>query len=410
MDNTKYMNKNMNEYTNIKRNTNNINQKNIITDEKKPLAIYIHIPFCRQKCYYCDFLSFPLYDEEYIMALKKEIKAFASKNAKEYIIKTIFIGGGTPSVIKAMHIMDILEIIYDNFALDANIEISIETNPGTLDTDKLRIYKEAGINRISMGLQSANNENLKMLGRIHTFEQFCDNYDKARQAGFNNINIDLMSALPKQTCTDWENDLNKIAILKPEHISAYSLIIEEGTKFYEKYKSAQDLLPSEDEERKMYYMTKEILNSFGYGRYEISNYAKEGYECKHNITYWQRGDYKGFGLGASSLMNETRTDNVRNIREYIKKIENNEAVIENIQKLDEKSQMEETVFLGLRMMKGIEYASFFKKFKKQFKDIYNKEMQKFISLKLLEEKEGFLRLTDEGINVSNYIMSEFLLD
>jgi oxygen-independent coproporphyrinogen-3 oxidase len=276
--------------------------------QTRELGIYIHIPFCVKKCAYCDFLSAPATEEmkqEYINALLTEIKSY-SGNTKEYIVPNIFFGGGTPSCISADAVLSIMEAIREVFAVDIErLEATIEVNPGTVTRDKLEQYKNAGINRLSFGLQSTNDEELKLLGRIHTFEQFLENYHLARELGFHNINIDLMSALPGQTLSSWENTLETVLKLKPEHISAYSLIIEEGTQFYDLYrpgtKGAAEL-PDEDTDRLMYQRTKEILELNGYRRYEISNYAKPGFECRHNSSYWIGTDYLGVGLGASSLL------------------------------------------------------------------------------------------------------------
>ncbi len=375
---------------------------------KKDLGIYIHIPFCKQKCRYCDFLSFPKYDDNYIECLKKEIVGFEYK--EDYEVKTIFFGGGTPSIIKAEFIKEILELIYSNFFVDKNAEITIEANPGTLNRQKLEIYKLAGINRISMGLQSTDNEKLKNLGRIHNFEEFCENYKLARECGFNNINIDLMSALPGQTVEEWKLDLERIVALNPEHISAYSLIIEEGTPFFEMYYNREELLPTEEEEREMYHITRKILNDNGYNQYEISNYSKSGYECRHNISYWKRTDYIGFGLGAASLINNNRFSNTTDMKEYIQSIVNKKAVAKDIEKLTTNMQMEETMFLGLRMIEGVSYKEFTDKFGVDIKEVYSEVIERFEKNGLLEEKNGRVYLTKEGIDVSNYVMSEFLLE
>lgn len=407
-----------------------------MVENGNPIGIYIHIPFCEAKCAYCDFLSGPSSNENkkrYVDALVEQIKEYSYLN-EEYYIRTIFIGGGTPSSIDPMDIRRILETVYEVFGIDntynsnennqqtlqstSSIEITIEANPGTLTKEKLLIYKESGINRISMGLQSVNDRELKLLGRIHTFEQFEHNYHLARECGFTNINIDLMSALPGQTVDTWESTLKTVIELNPEHISAYSLIIEEGTPFYERYADGSEL-PSEDEDRQMYYLTKKLLKEAGYERYEISNYAKLGFESKHNSSYWERIDYIGFGLGASSCINNTRFHNEDDLALYIEegtRIQNETSVSfeerferKDLQQLTIKEQMEECMFLGLRMMKGVDMNQFEQQFEVQFDKIYGKIVKDMVSDGLLVIKDHHLILTERGIDLSNYVMSEFLL-
>ena len=282
------------------------------------LGIYIHIPFCMQKCIYCDFLSAPADDKtksSYVKALINEIAL--SEAGLDKIVTSIFIGGGTPSSINAEYIKDILEAVKQRYRVDGNAEITIECNPGTINSEKAYIYREAGINRISFGLQSTDDKELRMLGRIHTFEQFKNSLAIARNAGFTNINIDLMSALPGQTIESFTRVLKEAVSLNTEHISVYSLIIEEGTRLYDNIDNYPDI-PDDDDDRKMYALTKEILGQAGYERYEISNYAKAGYECKHNLKYWDRTDYIGFGIGAASLCNHKRYTNISDINNYIK--------------------------------------------------------------------------------------------
>ena len=307
---------------------------------------------------------------------------------------SIFIGGGTPSILTPSQIKDIFKVIKETFKLSDEAEITIEMNPGTVDKEKLRTYREVGINRLSIGLQSALDEELKKLGRIHTFEEFLDTYKLAREEGFHNINIDLMSAIPGQTVESYEHTLRTVAEIKPEHISAYSLIIEEGTPFYERYGQGehQEELPGEEDERRMYKMTKKILAQYGYERYEISNYAKKGYACRHNLGYWERAEYLGIGRGASSLM-----DNQRWIQG------------EEKEEIDRQGQMEEFMFLGLRKMEGVSYAVFEKAFGCTIESVYHEVIQRMKEMGLMEDADGYLRLTERGIDLSNYVMSEFLL-
>lgn len=379
---------------------------------KQDLEVYIHIPFCVKKCNYCDFLSFEKYDEFYVPALIKEIEhvSIEGEDGKDYIVRSIFIGGGTPSILNGDCIEEILQCLYNRFEVDTNAEITIEANPGTVDQRKLEKYKAAGINRISFGLQSTNNCELNELGRIHTYEQFLENYQLARQVGFNNINVDLMSAIPGQTVESWNDVLRNIVKLAPEHISAYSLIIEEGTRFYEKYRKDDTGLPSEEAERQMYYNTKKILEEAGYYRYEISNYSKPGYECRHNIGYWQGVNYIGFGLGASSYVNHTRFSNEKDMNEYLKAVENHcRNLHQEVNSLTIREEMEEFMFLGLRMIEGVSVKEFEEKFHMDFVTIYGESVNKMIEKALLEMNGDKVLLTQKGIDLSNQVLSEFLL-
>ncbi len=365
---------------------------------KKSLGIYIHIPFCVRKCRYCDFLSGPAgvdVQKQYIEMLLTEMEQYR-EHLKKSGIRTVFFGGGTPSILAGKDIVKIMQKLGELGMIEENAEISIEANPGTVTKEKLLCWKDAGINRISFGLQSADHEELKRLGRIHTWEEFEENYKLARACGFTNINVDLMSALPGQTVDSWRTTMEKVTALEPEHISAYSLIIEEGTPFYEAYAEHPELLPSEEDERAMYYETKAFLAKKGYERYEISNYAKPGYECRHNLSYWERIDYLGVGLGAASLLGNVRKTNQTELSEYL--LGNFEGEQEV---LDEVSAMEEYFFLGLRKMKGVDWTSY----KKQ----YQKTVEKLMAEKLIEQDGDYIRLTELGIDVSNYVLSEFLI-
>jgi len=383
---------------------------------KEPMQLYIHIPFCVRKCAYCDFLSFPA-DEQmqsaYVKALQSELDFYGSKY-RDHHISTIFIGGGTPSWLDEGAMASIMECVYRNFEVAADAEITIEANPGTVSDEKFAVYKSVGINRLSIGLQSAHNEELKMLGRIHTFEQFLRMYDKARHHGFTNINVDLMSALPGQTVDGFIANLKKIVRLKPEHISAYSLIIEEGTPFYEMYKNDVELresgkkttfLPSEEEEYETTRRTRELLQAEGYHWYEISNFAKPGRECRHNIGYWKRADYLGVGLGAASLLDNVRYANTSDIYEYVK-CPQEAAVGEAVSR---RAQMEEFMFLGLRMIDGFRREEFEKTFGVAIEGVYGEVIRKLKREELLLQKEGSIRLTEKGIDVSNYVLAQFLL-
>ena len=382
---------------------------------KKNLQIYVHIPFCVQKCLYCDFLSFAAEErvqEDYVNALLEEIRHYG-ETMTDYDVTTIYIGGGTPSYVNHVWIETVLAEIYENFSIKPNVEISIECNPGTLSSWKLGAYKSAGINRLSIGLQSANNEELKILGRIHTYEDFLKSYEMARAAGFDNINVDLMSGLPKQNVTKFLETLYQIIKLRPEHISAYSLIIEKGTPFYDSYKfdlvkqqagMKTDFLPSEDEEYRIYKATQEVLKQNGYVQYETSNYAQKGYECRHNIGYWTRENYLGVGLGAASLIENVRYTNTSNIDTYMQ----GEWVAAE-EPITRKAQMEEFMFLGLRMNEGVSREDFENNFNISIEAIYREPLEELKRKELLVARAGRIFLTDKGRDLSNYCLAKFLL-
>lgn len=398
---------------------------------KRPLGLYLHFPFCVRKCRYCDFLSFPSDEagrEIYLERLKEEIKARGAIY-QDYNIETLFIGGGTPSLMTGQQLTELLDTVRVSFHVSPVGEWTMECNPGTTDAETLRIYRNAGINRLSFGLQSMNDEELKYLGRIHTAKQFAENYQAARRVGFENINIDLMSALPGQTTASWLDTLNKAAAFEPEHLSAYSLIIEEETPFWDLYgddrsgeadmdgiiadggggqqgKAAILTLPDEDSERQMYHLTKRILAEKGYERYEISNYARKGFECRHNLIYWQRKDYLGLGLGAASMVGNRRFSNVSDMTSYMHDWSYCQEEI-----LDRKAQIEETMFLGLRCTAGVSDRMFTEKFGQSMMDIYGDIIRKYLSEGFLiyNPSDGRLAFSEAGTDVSNWILSDFLL-
>lgn len=373
----------------------------------KKIELYIHIPFCKQKCGYCDFLSFPRGEEiqsQYVEALLAEIKKV--EPLLEYEVSSVFFGGGTPSILKAEYLTEILDTLRDRFHFDGNAEISLEANPGTVDEEKLKAYRKAGFNRISFGCQATEDELLKKLGRIHTYDQFLKEYEAARKAGFQNINVDLMSALPGQTLKQWVDALKKIAHLGAEHISAYSLILEEGTSFYEKQDELQ--LPGEEEERRMYEATFEVLGQFGYEQYEISNYAKPGFACRHNVGYWIRTDYLGLGLGAASLLDNKRFSNTDNLEIYLKHSQNPDEIRENVEMLDTKDCQEEFLMLGLRMMRGVSEKEFEEKFGHTLDEIYGDVIDKYVKMGMLVRADGRMFFSRKGISVSNVILADFL--
>lgn len=388
---------------------------------KRPLSIYIHIPFCVRKCLYCDFLSAPASGETmeaYASCLCREIEA-AGKLYPDYEVRTVFFGGGTPSILKKERICQIMEALRRAFSLAEDAEITIEVNPGTVDADKLAAYYAAGINRLSIGVQSLQENELQALGRIHSTEDFFQTYSMAIKSGFNNINVDLMSAIPEQTLESCQDTLRQLLSLDrpPSHISAYSLIIEEGTPFYEN----TPVLPDEEMDRLFYKITNDILKAAGYHRYEISNYAREGCECRHNRVYWERGEYLGFGIGAASLMQETRFSNIRDLQTYLKLLSGEAAdgpstgqltehLRQEVSHLTEREQMEEFMFLGLRLTEGVSKKRFFKTFGKKFTDVYPGISEKLIREGLLVQEGDRLKLTELGLDVSNRVMAEFLFD
>lgn len=387
-----------------------------MSNEKKQLQLYLHLPFCQRKCNYCDFLSAPA-DEStksnYILALQQEIRQ-KSAAYEAYSVPSIFIGGGTPSVYEGAVIARLLDVVADAFFLERDAEITIECNPGTLNQKKAAHYRQAGINRISMGLQSTQDCALRLLGRIHTFADFLRSYDAARKAGFDNLNVDLMSGLPGQQLTDWQDTLKKTVALRPEHISAYSLMIEEGTPFYERYASDEQrraageeplFLPSEDIEQQMYRYTGAYLAAHGYHRYEISNYAKPGYACFHNVGYWKRRNYLGLGLGSASLIENERFHNTAILTDYLK----GRFEKEDSQKLSSKEQMEEFLFLGLRMTDGISIKEFYDQFRFPIDAFYAPVITALCRQGLLSREAGRLSLTEAGISLSNYVLAQFLL-
>lgn len=414
--------------------------------KKKPLSLYIHIPFCKKKCLYCDFLSAPACAQEredYVKALLREISVMA-KLCEEYRIISVFFGGGTPSLLSGAQMKRIMDAIRKGYYLCEDAEITVECNPATADLQKLKAYRERGINRLSIGLQSANDDELKELGRIHTYSQFKDTFSAAREAGFDNINVDIMSALPGQTYESYIHTLDEVIKLNPEHISAYSLIIEEGTPFYARYGENAEaatcdeetqnmecapmypLLPDEDTERRMYYDTAKVLKKAGYLRYEISNYAKEGYECRHNMTYWTGIEYLGLGLGASSCFKGCRYKNIADINDYVQKCREvlsvpkilhgssegipNSPLIEETFVLTADDKMEEYMFLGLRLKKGVSIRLFQQQLGVPMDEVYGKEIEKLKREGLLLQRGDRVYLSKKGTDLANYAMSHFIFE
>lgn len=383
-------------------------------------GIYIHIPFCVHKCIYCDFLSAPADDAvkyAYTKALINEIRNTADKqvidkqindNQTRDKITSIFFGGGTPSVLPDGCIADILMAVRDCFDIEDDAEITMECNPGTVNESRLSEYRAAGVNRLSFGLQSADNNELKMLGRIHTFEQFVESFRLARKAGFNNINVDLMSAIPGQTEATLENTFDKVMALQPEHISVYSLILEDGTYLADNIDKFPPV-PDEDEDRRMYHMTKERLHRAGYERYEISNYSRKGFECRHNLLYWNRGEYYGFGCSAAGFIGNERYSDIRDVKKYIELNGDIEKLHENIENLTKEDAIEEFMFLGLRKMAGVDVMDFQRRFGVPIENVYAKEIEHNVDKGLLIRQGDMLKLTEYGIDICNTVMSDFIL-
>lgn len=375
---------------------------------EKLLEIYIHIPFCVKKCDYCDFLSGPscLKEREaYVKALCEEMTAAAAE-VKKRTVTTVFIGGGTPSVLEENLMEQILCTLNREYTLAEDVEFTIESNPGTLNMEKLKLYRKYGINRLSLGLQSVFDDDLKMLGRIHSFYDFETSFRMAREAGFWNINVDLMSAIPGQSEERWRENLRRVAEFEPEHISAYSLIIEEGTPFSERELD----LPDEDTEYRMYEDTARILQEYGYQQYEISNYARKGLSCRHNIGYWKREEYLGLGLGASSFVHGMRFSNTTDRDWYQKNAHNLSVIREDIQILSKKEEMEEFMFLGLRMTEGISEKEFEQLFDEKLENIYGEVLWRYEKTGHLQKEKEMWKFSREGIHVSNWILADFLQD
>ena len=397
---------------------------------KKPLSIYVHIPFCKHKCMYCDFLSF---DNEtnskkiqYVNALMSEIRMY-KPYADRYSVKTIYIGGGTPTTLDEALISNILKTINNIFNVDRFAEITIEANPGTIKYMDLLAYRELGINRLSIGLQSADDDMLRLLGRIHNYEEFENGFDAARRAGFKNISVDVMSGLPGQDMHTLVDTLTRVTELGPEHISVYSLQVEEGTMLSQR-PDILDMLPDENTERSMYTMTKKVLKAAGYNRYEVSNYSKPGMESRHNTVYWMGGQYIGIGIGAASYFKGERFKNISNLDNYIEICEDIREELtketdrvrlydsatailrEDVQTIYVDSRMEEFMYLGLRMTNGISRKDFQERFNRDVFEVYGDPINKYSTDGYIIVDDDRIRLSDKGIDVSNYILADFILD
>ena len=387
----------------------------------KNIGLYIHIPFCKRKCEYCDFKSYAGKEElvdEYIKWLKYEVKEVGEGNRLDYennldklaIVKTIYIGGGTPSLIDSKYINEILEVVKQNYTLENDLEITIEVNPGTVNQEKLEQYKKSEINRLSIGLQSTHDRLLKKLGRIHNYEEFLNTFELARKVGFENINVDLMLGLPEQSIEDLKESVEEIIKLNPEHISVYSLIVEEGTPFYKKLEENELDLPEEEIERKMYWTVKQELEKAGYIHYEISNFAKAGFESKHNLSCWNQEEYIGFGTSAHSYTNNVRYSNIDSMEEYIDNFKK-ESEADNFvfhEKQNEDSKMKEFMMLGLRKKEGVSIKEFKNRFTLNPIFVYRKELEKLVTEELIEIDGDKIKLTNKGLDLANLVWEEFI--
>ncbi len=372
----------------------------------KSVALYIHIPFCKQKCLYCDFPSFAGKEEYmplYAAALAKEIDSIKDKK-----IKTIFIGGGTPTYL-SLEGWEVIKKSINRLNMCEDLEFTVEGNPGTFTREKLTFFKKMGVNRLSIGLQAFQDSLLKELGRIHTIEDFKQSFKIARELGFDNINVDLMFGLPGQTFKQWIDTLKNVTELNPEHLSCYSLIVEEGTSFYKNFEQGTLNLPEEDLERSMQAEAIEYLREKGYIQYEISNFAKEHRHCRHNLVYWNLGEYIGCGAASHSYNNGIRYRNEENAEKYIEKINTEGCAIVERRKNSLKDDMEEFMFMGLRKSQGISKSEFEKRFNKDIHSVYGDVISKYTDTLFMKEDDNNVFLTYEGIELSNVIMAEFLL-
>lgn len=375
----------------------------------RELSLYFHIPYCKSKCHYCDFNSYADKKHtvtEYFECLNNEIKLH--KNLKGSKVRTIFIGGGSPSVVRGDYVVKIINSCKNHFKFNSNIEISVEANPESLTKQKLIKYKNAGVNRLSIGLQAWQNHLLKDIGRIHTKEQFINAYKIARKVGFTNINIDLIFGLPNQTMEEWIETIKSVIELQPNHLSCYSLKVEEGTKLFEQCEKGAINLPDEDTEREMYYTAKEMLEKAGYIQYEISNFAKPKYQSVHNSAYWTYREYIGFGAGAHSFFNLERAENECSIEKYMSRINNGKFAYDSKQAIDKEEQMSEFIITRLRMSEGINKSEFYKRFHTKIEDIHRNIIDRFVNEGLLEENRRYIKLTDRGLDFGNVVMREFI--
>ena len=374
------------------------------------VGLYIHIPFCRQKCLYCDFPSWAGKEGQmqgYVDALTKEIRKRGTEYTDQQVV-SVFFGGGTPTTLTIPMLEQLMQAVFESWNIAEDAEITTEANPGMLDGEMAAALKKMGFNRLSMGVQAWQNRLLKELGRIHTIEVFRENFKAVREAGFTNINTDLMFALPNQTMEDWQETVKNIVAMNPEHISAYSLIIEEGTPFYDRYEKGE-LKPAEEElDREMYHWAVDYLAEHGYEQYEISNFAKKGRQSRHNRIYWQAEEYLGMGLGSHSYMNGERFHNIYDLQEYIRADGDVSLLKEDIERITEEDALAEFMFLVLRLAEGVSFAGFEERFGQGMKNIYGSQIEELVKDGLLEEDGIGIRLTKRGVDISNYVFEKFL--
>ena len=375
------------------------------------VGLYIHIPFCRQKCLYCDFPSWAGKEGQmqgYVDALTKEIRKRGTEYTDQQVV-SVFFGGGTPTTLTIPMLEQLMQAVFESWDIAEDAEITTEANPGTLDVEMAAALRKMGFNRLSMGVQAWQNRLLKELGRIHTIESFQENYQAVREAGFENVNTDLMFALPNQTMADWQETVKNIVAMNPEHISAYSLIIEEGTPFYDRYEKGE-LKPAEEElDREMYHWAVDYLAEHGYEQYEISNFAKKCRQSRHNRIYWQAEEYLGMGLGSHSYMNGERFHNIYDLQEYIRADGDVSLLKEDIERITEEDALAEFMFLGLRLAEGVSFAGFEERFGQGMKNIYGSQIEELVKDELLQEDEIGIRLTARGVDISNFVFEKFLI-
>ena len=376
----------------------------------KEIGLYLHFPFCVKKCAYCDFLSFPTTEDVkkiYAASLIREIRAYAEA-AADCTVTSVFLGGGTPSIMPPSQLRSVFHALLDSFRIAPDAEISMEMNPGTVNEGNLSFIFDY-VNRVSLGVQSFRDEELLLLGRIHSAEQAVRSIELLRKSGVKNLNLDLMSGIPAQTAKSWEETLRRALEFEPEHISAYSLIVEEGTEFRKRQKAGKLSLPDEETEREMYRISGEILEGAGLLQYEFSNYAREGFRCRHNVRYWKRGDYLGLGLGAASLFDGKRWHNTRNLEHYFAHSADPGQIVCELEQLDKRAEIEEFLFLGLRMRDGVSEAEFRQAFGLELRDIYGEVIDRQTGEGLLAAEEERIFLTPRGIDISNVVLADYLL-
>lgn len=379
--------------------------------DKQSLGLYIHIPYCIHKCGYCDFNSHPIkYDEmeAYVDALIAELNYYAQKYSPGRIVNTIFLGGGTPTTLSVSKLERILKECEKKFKITTDAEITIEANPATIRLDQLKSIRQTGYNRISVGVQSFDKTELKMLDRAHGIEEIHCTVDQAREAGFNNLSLDLMFAVPNQTLEDWKKNLHQALDKSPEHLSTYNLTIEEGTTFWKMQSNGKLTMPDNDHQLELYKQTIEFLKTNGYHHYEISNFALPGKECRHNMTYWQNTNTLGLGAGASSYMNGVRFKNTNQPAHYIRRVQENHMSIESSESLEPRQAMGEAIMLGLRLLKGINIRKFEDRFQTSFKSIFGNIIAPLKEKELIIIEQDQLRLSEKGLFLADSVILEFI--